>query len=153
MKKAHSINLAGDIFNIDDDAYVVLDRYLEARRKEGGYMLASETEQKLSAFFKTLVKQVISYSDVENAIYQIGCPSGFNPKAPFNSGDFSYQNRIYRNTEHAVIGGVCYGMGEYFNIDPIVFRVILIAAFLGMGFGLLLYIILWIAIPRKPLLQ
>ena len=59
-------------------------------------------------------------------------------------------NRLYRSKTSRVIGGVCGGLAEYFDVDPIIIRLLfLIIAFAGGG-GILVYIILWIAIPEKP---
>lgn len=59
------------------------------------------------------------------------------------------EKRIYRSTTDKVVGGVCGGLGEYFEIDPTVIRLVwAIAVFAGIGF--LAYIIAWIVIPEKP---
>ena len=58
--------------------------------------------------------------------------------------------KLYRSKTNRWLGGVCGGIGEYFNVDPTVVRILyIIGTFLSMGFGLLLYIILWIIIPEK----
>ena len=51
---------------------------------------------------------------------------------------------------NGVIAGVCGGLGKYFNLDPVLVRAIFLLLFLVGGGGLLLYIILWIAVPRDP---
>ena len=49
------------------------------------------------------------------------------------------------------IGGVCGGLGEYFDVDPTFVRVIFILiALLSLGLGVLAYILIWMVIPRKP---
>ncbi len=58
--------------------------------------------------------------------------------------------KIYRSRINRVISGVCGGIGEYFNIDPVVVRLIWVLAFFFGGFGLLAYIICWIFIPEAP---
>ncbi len=58
-------------------------------------------------------------------------------------------NRIYRSNSDIVLGGVCAGLGEYFDIDPTIIRIIWAIAFFS-GFGFLAYIIAWIVIPRRP---
>lgn len=56
---------------------------------------------------------------------------------------------LYRSETNKMLGGVCGGLGEVFDIDPTVIRVLfLIALFFG-GSGFLLYLILWIVIPTK----
>ncbi|MFH1001123.1 MAG: PspC domain-containing protein, partial [Bacteroidota bacterium] len=46
-----------------------------------------------------------------------------------------------------VIGGVCSGLGDYFNIDKVIIRLIWVFSIIFAGFGLLAYLIAWIAIP------
>ena len=58
------------------------------------------------------------------------------------------RKRFYRDLDKNVIGGVCTGLGAYFNIDPVILRVIfVILSFPLAGFPLAVYLILWIAIP------
>ena len=58
--------------------------------------------------------------------------------------------KLYRSVANRWLGGVCGGLGEYLGMDPTVVRILyIIGTFLSMGFGLLLYIILWIIIPEK----
>lgn len=59
--------------------------------------------------------------------------------------------RIYRNTKDKVIAGVCSGLGEYFQVDPVLVRLIWLVAVLVFGTGILAYILAWIFIPKKPL--
>lgn len=59
-------------------------------------------------------------------------------------------NRLYRSKTDRVIAGVCGGIAQHLDIDPIIIRILFLIAFLTEGFGLLLYIILWIAIPEEP---
>lgn len=61
------------------------------------------------------------------------------------------EKRLYRSSANNVIGGVCGGLGEYFNIDPVLVRVLAVLLAFANGFGLLAYIVAWIIIPRKPL--
>ncbi len=64
--------------------------------------------------------------------------------------DDSPRKRLYRSRTDRKLGGVCGGLGAYFNIDPTLFRIIFLILFLGMGQGLVLYIILWLVIPEEP---
>jgi phage shock protein PspC (stress-responsive transcriptional regulator) len=57
--------------------------------------------------------------------------------------------RFYRSKEDRVLGGVCGGVAEYFGIDPVIVRIIWLAAALSFGFGILAYIIAWIIVPLK----
>ena len=55
--------------------------------------------------------------------------------------------RIHRSATDKVIAGICGGLGEYFNIDPVILRVVWALSALALGVGLLLYLICWILIP------
>lgn len=57
--------------------------------------------------------------------------------------------RIYRSDTERVIGGVCGGIGEYFNVDPTWVRVLFVLSIFAKGLGLLAYLIAWIVIPRR----
>jgi phage shock protein PspC (stress-responsive transcriptional regulator) len=58
--------------------------------------------------------------------------------------------RIYRDPQNKMIGGVCTGLGNYFNVDYSVIRIIWLLLFLFAGLGFVAYIIAWIIIPEKP---
>jgi phage shock protein C len=58
--------------------------------------------------------------------------------------------RLFRSRTDRMIAGVCGGLASYFNIDPVIVRVIAVVALIaGLG-GLLAYIILWIVVPEEP---
>lgn len=59
--------------------------------------------------------------------------------------------RLERDTVNSVIGGVCSGLAEYFCIDVTLIRVLFVLSFLFLGFGFLLYIVLWMVMPVKKL--
>lgn len=60
------------------------------------------------------------------------------------------EKTLYRSRTDSVFAGVSGGLGKYFNIDPLLFRVLFVVlTFLAAG-GLLLYIILWIVMPPEP---
>jgi phage shock protein C len=59
--------------------------------------------------------------------------------------------KLYRSRTNRVIAGVCGGLGEYFDIDPIIFRIIFIILLVSGGAGFLVYLVLMIAIPEEPL--
>lgn len=59
-------------------------------------------------------------------------------------------NRLYRSKTDKVIGGVSGGLGNYFNIDPVIVRVLFVLLAIFGGSGVLVYIIMWIVIPEQP---
>ncbi|MBU4349173.1 PspC domain-containing protein [bacterium] len=60
------------------------------------------------------------------------------------------KNKLYRSTKNCVIGGVCGGIAEYFDIDPTLVRLLAILIFFFGGSGIIAYIIGWIIIPQNP---
>jgi len=59
-------------------------------------------------------------------------------------------NRLYRSRTDAKIAGVCSGLAQYFDIDPVIIRLIwVLFVFLG-GAGIITYIIAWIIVPLEP---
>ena len=58
--------------------------------------------------------------------------------------------RLYRSHKEKMIGGVCGGLAEYFDIDPVFIRILFVVAVFAGGSGILAYIICWIIIPEQP---
>lgn len=60
--------------------------------------------------------------------------------------------RLLRPREGAWIAGVCAGIARYFNLDPVVVRAAyVVVSVLSAAFpGILLYLLLWLVIPREP---
>lgn len=57
--------------------------------------------------------------------------------------------RIYRNTREKVVGGVCAGIADYFDVDVAWIRLAFVLSVFASGFGLLAYIIAWIVFPKE----
>jgi len=62
--------------------------------------------------------------------------------------NYQEPKRFMRSTRNKVFAGVAGGLGEYFNVDPVILRVIFVLLALFGGGGVLIYIILWIALPE-----
>jgi phage shock protein PspC (stress-responsive transcriptional regulator) len=59
--------------------------------------------------------------------------------------------RLYRSKTDRMIAGVCGGLAEYFNVDPVIIRIIALILLLPGGLpGIIPYVILWIVVPEKP---
>lgn len=57
--------------------------------------------------------------------------------------------RLQRSSVDKIIAGVCGGLADYFNIDPAFIRLIFVLLAIGKGFGVVLYLILWIVMPER----
>jgi len=164
MNKTFNINIAGIFFNIDEEAYDLLSRYLESIKlyfskidKNGD--IISDIESRIAEKFlsnSSIKNNSISLLDVKNIIKVMGTLDDFkeiyddanNEEEPFSSNDKD-SNKLYRNVSDKVIAGVASGISNYFKIDPIIIRILFFVLIFAGGFGLLAYIICWIGIPHK----
>ena len=57
--------------------------------------------------------------------------------------------KLYRDSNDKMIAGVCSGLGQYFNLDAVLIRLLLVFSVLIAGFGVLAYVVAWIIIPER----
>jgi len=159
MKITVSINLGGYSFNIDEDAYAELKRYLKNLElhfagEESSSEILADIETRMAEIFRTRItafKHVITIEDVNQVISVLGTPEdisdndGRSAREKFSSPGY---HRMYRDTDNRIIGGVCAGMGSYWNIDPVILRIIFVALVLAGGVGAIVYLILYIVLPE-----
>ncbi len=161
MNKTVNINLAGIFFHIDEDAYLKLQRYLDAIKRsftdsQGRNEIIADIEARIAELFTERVqneKQVVSMKEVEEVITIMGQPEDYivdeeifedEPKRTYTS---SSTKKLYRDTENAYIGGVSSGLAHYLGIDALWIRLIWVLLFFGAGTGIFIYILLWILMP------
>ncbi len=168
MKKTLSINIGSKVFNIDNDAYELLKKYLDSIKS---YFEKIETEEDILMDIETRISEKFSsiknfseslnLKDVKNIINEMGSVDDFKEiyeeyskkeESEFNESthkNYKNENRkIFRNLDDKVIAGVASGIANYFNIDPVISRLLFLASLLT-GFGLIVYVICWIGIPGK----
>ena len=88
-------------------------------------------------------------ADGSNYCYNCGAkqPATAPPHAAYVSGG---PKKLMRSSTDKKLGGVCAGLGDYFDLDVTLVRVLWLLAFFCAGFGGLLYLILWIVLPITP---
>jgi len=159
MKITVSINIGGYSFNIDEDAYTELKRYLKNlelhfAEEESSSEILSDIESRMAELFRgklTAYKQVITIDDVNKVISVLGTPEDISDNEKRSAGEkFSSPgyNRMYRDPDRRIIGGVCSGMGAYWNTEPWIVRVIFLVLAMMGGLGILIYLILYIVLPE-----
>lgn len=167
MNKTVTINISGIIFHIAEDAYEKLSRYLATIKgyfsdSDGRDEIMSDIESRIAEMLQGKVgpgKQVVLMADVDEVIAIMGKPEEFRTdsdgsshstgtEAPREEYRPSGRRRVFRDTDDRVLGGVCSGIGAYFNIDPLWLRIAFAISFFMFGTGLLFYILLWIIIPE-----
>lgn len=161
MKTVTTIHLNGRAYQVEDEAYIALRDYLQ---KAGEALeenpdkeeILNDFEQAIAekcARFLSPAKNVITHAEIDEVITEMGPVEGANDKKNGNGQTNKTDSplkpkRLYRDQDNRVIAGVASGIAQYFNIDPIIIRIIfVISVFLG-GTGILIYIILWIAVPE-----
>lgn len=176
MNKTLSIGLAGYSFTIEEHAYIKLGDYLKALRASLDASEADEVmhdiEIRMVEIFNDLLgkREVINDTDVEKVIAQIGSPeiieeqeeAYFSGKTAGargernSSGGFTGQKQLFRDPEKQKIAGVCAGLAHYVGMDVTPMRAIWLGiAILGVftaaistSLIVLIYIILWIVMPK-----
>ncbi|MFN8258291.1 MAG: PspC domain-containing protein [Bacteroidales bacterium] len=164
MKLTENINLAGLIFTIDEDAYLKLQNYLNAIERYFGTKderdeIMADIESRIAELFQAQLnksKEVISLSDLDRIIDIIGKPEDFasisdKPGPRFYEKSEYKTGRLFRDIDKKVLGGVCSGLGVYYNVDPVILRVLFVLC-LGLG-SLLVYVIFWIVLPPARSLE
>ncbi len=161
MNKTIIINISGVIFHIEEDAYEMLKTYMnEVKNHFASYRdnfeIITDIENRIAEMFSGLLvkenKQVIVLTDVNDVITRMGNPSDFETDDENEQyqpeTEKTAERKFFRDMEDRVIGGVCAGIGHYFNIEARWIRIAFFILFIFYGFGLIPYILLWIVIPK-----
>lgn len=176
MKEVKKCSISGIAFTMDVDAYEALDAYLESLKKSykdtpDGAEIVADIEARIAELILSTQDntRVVEKPLMLNIIAQMGSAEDISEE----SSDRDLQcetpripRRLYRDTENAKLGGVCAGIGKYFDIDPVwvrlgLFLPLLLSAFgsihflfwLGPVFGnlfgifVICYFIMWFAVP------
>lgn len=159
MKKTLSINIRGILIMIDEDAFQKLNTYLDEinkhfKTKKGYEDIINDIETRIAELLQQKLsekKQVITIEDVEEVTRIMGHPSDFDQDSEENTGNAFHQGhvrkRLFRDIDNRMIGGVCSGLGAYFNVDTVWFRIAFVVALLIGGSSILVYLVLWIVTP------
>ena len=165
MKKIININFSGRLINIEEDAYTELQNYLESLKKyfsneEGQEEIIADIENRIAEIFYDKQQKgatCITITDVNEVAKAIGKPEDFEEQPEPQNNNTNYNDtrqfvrreKLYRNSMDKMLGGVCSGVANYFNIDTTVVRLIFAVLVFGAGTGVLLYLILWIVLPQS----
>jgi len=167
MKKAIRIHISGYIFNIDEDAYTELKNWLDKisnqyKNEKDGDEIINDIEMRVAELFMDKVgnEGAVSVVEVASIIKTMGQPEEFeeiseDAKSDKQENQSFYEKKkirrekhLFRDDENNIIAGVCSGLGYYLGIDPVLIRLAFILTVFMGGFGVLIYIILWIVSPK-----
>ncbi len=157
MKKTVTINLAGVVIRIDEDAFEQLQEYLNKIKvhfssAEGRDEIMADIESRIAELFQEMKLEIIGTKNVAQIISVMGSPEEYldedDNEEKQEIKQEKIKKRIFRNPEEKMLGGVCGGLGSYFNLDPVWFRLAFVIGTLVGGTGILIYLVLWIIIPE-----
>jgi phage shock protein PspC (stress-responsive transcriptional regulator) len=176
MKKVININFQGRVIPIEETAFELLKQYIDSLRRyfaneDGRDEIINDIESRIAELFSERIKKgatCITDDDVNAVIASMGRPEDFEAEAAGGSSEpasstkqqqQSYQQsqssstyattargRLYRNADDKIVGGVASGLANYFNIDPVVMRIVFVVLFAPLFW---VYILLWVIIPSK----
>ena len=157
MKKTNTINLGGIIFHIEEDAFTQLQNYLNAIRSyfpksEGQEEIIADIESRIAEIFQEKNISIITTIQVDVVISIMGKPEDYedgeqDEKITKPLEKEQRIRKIFRHPDDKILGGVCGGLGAYFNVDPVLFRLGFLLTMLIGGFGFFVYLILWVIAP------
>lgn len=159
MNKTVSISLAGFSFMIEEQAYEKLNKYLQALRnsleKDEADEVMYDIEIRIAEIFRENLdkREVVNSDDVEKVIAQIGTPEAIEGQSEENAERENPQEKtrkeLFRDMKKGKIAGVCAGLAQYIGLDIALMRIAwIVLCICSVGFSLVAYIILWVAVPE-----
>ena len=160
MKKTINISLASLGFTLEEDAYQLLDEYLQKVKLHFSVLpesveIVSDIESRLAEQLVVVPGEgkIVTLPDVHRLISNMGTPEQFGTgsseeKTSAESSTGHFGKKLYRSNEDVVIAGVASGLANYLGLDPVWLRLIFGLSLLAGGFGFAVYIILWIVLPE-----
>lgn len=161
MDKVFQIHLAGVVYTIEEKAYEKLKAYIENLRKH--FASNAEVVQDIEARMTELLSErlgstrnTLFMDDVTVVIATLGNVNqmdehGTQNEVPKNTQERPYapvyDKKLRRDPYDQSLGGVCSGLANFFDVDPVLVRVLFVVLLVAFGGGILLYIILWISVP------
>ncbi len=174
MEKIININFHSRVIAIEESAYEALRQYTDSLRRhfageESSEEIVTDIENRIAELLAGRLKQgapCINVADLNAVIDSIGriedikAAEGEEPKQQhqqqqrsFGNGSTAQQpnvgmhnDRFYRNADDKIIAGVCRGLADRMNIDPVVVRIIFVI-FFGAFFWI--YLLLWLILPSQ----
>ena len=174
MQRIIQINIAGSILPIEEDAYIILKEYITSLQRQfsgdDSKEIIEDIENRIAELFSIRLQggsPAIDRADVQKVIDTLGAAADLHdgPRPGATQGNpgtsYTYSNaqrgtyqqyprshdRLLRDPYNKVFGGVCSGIAHYFDIDPVMIRLIMVVLFFTFGIGFITYLIAWAVIP------
>ena len=173
MQQVVKVSIGNMAFTLEKDAYGILSEYLSELNR---HYAASAARAEITAEIESRIAELLiekGYKDriVTVDVVQVLINTLGRPEDIDGDGEpevKKVRKRFFRDPDNKMVGGVCSGLGAYFSVDPVVFRIIFVAWVLIFGFfwmvedenmfgfllfGLLIYGVLWICMPMARTLE
>ena len=165
MKQTFTINISGKLFHIEKDAFENLQDYLKRLNlyfvsQPGGMEILQDIESRIAELFQDKInenQEAVTNEWVEEVMERMGNPQDFMDSLQTLNDESTdeelkgekIRKRLFLDSENRVLGGVCSGMSIYFNVDPVIIRILFVLlVFLGFGISIIIYLILWVVVPK-----
>jgi phage shock protein PspC (stress-responsive transcriptional regulator) len=156
MNEVTKIHLGRQAFTISVDAYHELRIYLDAIQKQvDEEEVVNEIELRMAELLAEHginATKVILLADVDFLKEQLGNPADFKEdedETRHSENKTGSSKRLFRDTDNAILAGVAAGFANYLGIDALLVRLIfIILVFVTVGWGVLVYILLWLLVPE-----
>ncbi len=155
MNEVSKIHLGRQAFTISVEAYKDLRAYIDAIKKQvGDKDVVEEVELRMAELLAehgVSGDKVILPADVAFLKEQLGNPQDFKEDGdePEARPDRPPETKkLFRDTDNAMVAGVAAGLAKYTGVDVILIRIIFVIGVFTGGWGILLYLILWLLVPE-----
>lgn len=156
MKKTFNISIAQTLFVIEEDAYQKLEAYLNSVKAHfsntvGSEEIISDIENRLAEQLLESKEKIVTLANVERILGVMGKVEDFEDSTSEEIKEKTTENKtkkLYRNPDDVIIAGVCSGLAAYFNIEVLLIRLAFVLFTIITGFGILLYVVLWLLVPE-----
>ena len=157
MKKVVNITIGGVVFTIEEDAYTTLSEYLRSIREHFKHAdeqgeIVDDIELGIAEKFSQRKTSVIREHDVKAIIKEMGTTADFAELDVDADSTETFEGekikkKLYRNVDDQIIAGVASGIAAYFGVDPVFIRLLFVLSIFLNGFGILVYLVLWVVMP------
>lgn len=160
MNEITKIHIGRQQFTIAVDAYKALQDYLHAIKRQVGKNGEGVIEEVELRIVELLAERgvtgdtVVVPEDISYVKEQLGAPGDFKdddvaePKASDESAEPEPTRRLFRDVDHGMLAGVSSGIANYFGIDAFIVRLLFLIAAVAGGWGIPIYLILWLIVPE-----
>ena len=172
MKEIEKVSIGGYAFTLEKDASAMVEQYLKNLEahylgQPGGKEIMEGIEERMAELLleRCGSSGVATVADVRSLVEILGRPERIEaddpePEQPREAP----RKKLYRDLENKKVGGVCAGLGNYFNFDVVAIRIIFCVITLALLFGgarngawsllgFVAYAVLWLAMPAARTAQ